>query len=180
MTDRQVRAIQDIDPVSMVPGSGDVLVSFATRSEMQTVLARLLTGARQEVLYENVRLDVEHLGSPDALAGMENLLMANRAATLRTLTDSSQALVQSGHRLVETLRRFMPQVECRIRRPGTREGPSGFVVVDRVAYLLLPDPDRYAGTAGFNAPGTAEKLRDLFNQSWDLAQPDPEMLPLTI
>ncbi len=180
MAERQVRTIDEIDPASMVPGSGNALVSFATRGELQTVLTHLLTGARHEVLYENVRLDVEHLGPSPVLAGIENLLTGNRAASLRTLTDSSQALVKSGHRLVESLRRFMPQAECRIRRPGIQQGPGGFVVVDRVAYLLLPDPDRYAGTAGFNAPGTAEKLRDLFNQSWELAQPDPEMLPLTI
>lgn len=180
MDDRRIRTLQETDPRSLVPGSGDALVSFSTRGELQTVLHHLLAGARQEVLYENARLDVEHLGPPEVLAGVENLLRSNRTATLHTLTGSSQSLVQSGHRLVETLRGFMPQVQCRVRRPGMRDGPAGYVVVDRVAYLLLPDPDRYAGSAGFNAPGSAEKLRELFHQSWETAQPDPEMQPLTI
>ncbi len=176
----RVKPFQAIEPGELTPGLGDALVGFSSRSELQSVLKHLLSGAQSEVLYENVRLDKEHLGIACVLQAIEELLISNRSASLKTLTGSSQGLVQSGHRLVETLRRFMPQVECRVRSPNIQPASGGFIVVDRVAYLLLPDPDRYAGTAGFNAPGTAEKLRDQFNHSWELAQPDPEMLPLTI
>ncbi len=175
-----VTRITDIDPESLRTGESDLVVGFATRNELQAVVSALLRSAAHEILYRNPRLDADHLGTADAIRGMERMLTENRSASLRTLVDSSQSLVASGHRLVETLRRFMPQVECRIRRPGLVDGPPAYLVVDQVAYLLLPDPDRHGGTAGFSAPGTAARLRDLFEQEWELGQPDPEMRPLAI
>ena len=178
--ERIIRPVAEVDPGDMVPGSGDLVVRFTTRGEMQMVFGRMLAGASHDVVYLNPRLDPGHLGTVESLPGIESLLLENRSATIRLLVDSSQSLVRSGHRLVETLRRFMPQVACRVSGPGYRDGPPSYMVVDRSAYLLLPDPDFFLGTAGFNSPGTAGKLLGLFDQAWEVAQPDPEMQPLDI
>jgi hypothetical protein len=177
---QKIHNFEDITPADLLPGQSDITLRFHTLGEMQTVIGSMLAGASHEVAYLNPRLDEAHLGTPDCIRGIESLMLENRAASMRLLVDSSQALVASGHRLVESLRRFMPQVACRVRRAGSRDGPEAFLVVDRVAYLLLPDPDFHGGTAGFNAAGTAEKLLDVFDQAWEVAQPDPEMQPLNI
>lgn len=161
-------------------GETDILITFQTREELAAIAATLISQASHEIDYYARRFDREVLGQTAVVDELQYFMRKNRNASIKTLVQSSQELVQSGHRLVEVLRQSMPEVQCRVRRPGSSNSlfTGSFLTVDSSGYLNLPDPDRYAGSACFNNPGMVDKFRGIFKDDWQVADPDPEMQPL--
>lgn len=178
--DTAIKRVTDVDLDQCNLGRQSELLAFSSREEACRLLSAMIDQASHQVVYFGPSLNSRLLGDSAVLNSISSLMHRNRSAQVKTLVNQSYDLVQSGHRLVELLRHFMPAVECRIRRIQSNSFDGTCVMVDRTGYLYLPDSDRIKGSASFNGVGTADKLYSLFDNEWQVAEPDPEIRPLVI
>ncbi|MGB5708582.1 MAG: hypothetical protein WBM41_17355 [Arenicellales bacterium] len=178
--DTMIKPVTDVALDQCKLGRQSELLAFSSREEACRLLTTMIDQASHQVVYFGRSLNSGLLGDSAVLNSISALMLRNRSAQLKTLVNHSYDLVQSGHRLVELLRHFMPAVECRIRRIQSNSFEGTCVMVDKTGYLYLPDSERIRGSASFNGIGTADKLYDVFDNEWQVAEPDPEIRPLVI
>ena len=119
----------------------------------------------------------------DSYDAVQRFLVNSKLATFKTLVSTSQEFVQSGGRLIELLRNNMPRVECRTRRIGTSDQANfggSFILIDDHGYIYQPNPERFTGTACFNAAGSVDKFSEVFVGNWNVAETDAEMQSIYI
>lgn len=178
-----MQKVAELDLQGMSLENEDVLIGFRSKADLHELIAAMVSQGKREVRYFAKKFDrrvVGHAPVPDAISAF---LKSSRKTEFKSLVTSSQELVQSGSRLVELLRTNMPRVECRLRQQdnaGLVSFAGSFVLIDNHGYIYLPNPERFMGTASFNAAGTVDKFSEIFNQNWRLADLDAEMQPLHI
>lgn len=175
-----IKWVTDVELDQCILGRQSELLAFSSHEEACRVLSAMIDQASHQVIYFGQSLNARLLGDSAVMKSISSLMHRNRSAQVKTLVNQSYDLVQSGHRLVELLRHFMPAVECRIRRIQSNSFDGTCVMIDRTGYLYLPDSERIKGSASFNGIGTVDKLCSVFDTEWQVAEPDPEIRPLVI
>lgn len=175
-----IKRVTDVDLNQCILGRPSELLAFSSREEASRVLSAMIDQASHQVIYFGQSLNSRLLGDSAVLNSISSLMHRSRSVQVKTLVNQSYDLVQSGHRLVELLRHFMPAVECRIRRIQSNSFDGTCVMTDRTGYLYLPDSERIKGSASFNGISTIDKLYSVFETEWQVAEPDPEIRPLVI
>ena len=170
----------DVDVHTLVLGESDALIRFDRLSQQQALLTRMLHQAESSIVVFGERFDMSLIGRNPVMDALTGALLRQPQLKIRTLVHYSMDLVRSDSLLAERLRQAMPAVECRLRKPATGDFAASCIVVDDTGYLYFPDPDRRTGSACFHGVGTATKLLDVFEQDWQVAEPDPEMRVLVI
>jgi len=180
---KMIQQLSGLDISEMRIGEESVLIGFESRDELHQLIATMFDQAKKEVRYFSNKFHRQMFDSVNVYDATKNFLINSKLATFKTLVSSSQEFVQSGGRLIELLRTNMPRVECRTRRIGNSDQANfggSFILIDDHGYIYLPDPDRFKGTASFNAVGTVDKLSEVFVGNWNVADTDAEMQPIYI
>ena len=180
---KMMQQVEEVDLAAMTLGDDKDLLGFQSRDQLGLLIGRMIEQGKHEVLYFGKRFDENVVGYSPVPDAIRQFLANNREAMLKTLVSDSRELVRSGSRLVELLRTNMPRVECRMRKMGNSSHANfdgSFILVDHHGYVYLPDADRFVGSACFNHAGTVDKLSEVFNENWRIADLDAEMQPLYI
>ncbi len=182
-TPKLIQPFSSLDISEIKLGEDSVLIGFESRDELNQLIAAMLDQGKKEMRYLSNKFDRQVFGSAGVCDAIKQFLINSRMATVKTLVSSSQEFVQSGGRLIELLRSNMPRVECRTRRIGNSDQSTfsgSFILIDDHGYIYLPDPERFKGTACFNAVGTVDKFSEVFVGNWNVASTDAEMQPIYI
>ena len=96
------------------------------------------------------------------------------------LLKDAEPLIKYGHRLIELSRRLSSMIGIRTIHPHYREYNEAYMVFDERGIIKRRYADRYEGIANFNDPIQARELLTLFNEIWNISEPDPNLRRLHI
>lgn len=112
------------------------------------------------------------------ISAVKRLALKSRVARIRIIVQDNSLVRQQGHRLIELAQRLTSTIELRKPDRAYREYTESFLLVDDCGYLHRQLADRYAATACFNDRLQASQLGAVFNEAWERAEPDIELVRL--
>lgn len=125
-------------------------------------------------------LDAPLYDNHDFLEGIRRLALRGPHVPVRVLLFDAEPAVRKGHRLIELARRLTSRIQIRRIPPELNRHTEAFLLADGRGYVLRPRADVYAGTADFDAPLEARRLRELFDNIWALSDIHQELRRLSL
>jgi len=145
------------------------------------VSARLIAGARREILIFSRDLDQTILATPPVLDALRGYATAGVGAVLRILLLDASAPPQQTHPWLSLAQRLPSAFAFRaVEEPTDAQYPSAFLVSDRGGVYFRSIGSRVEGEACDAAPARARQLRELFGRMWENARPCSEFRALEI
>lgn len=101
-------------------------------------------------------------------------------ATLKILVHTTNLVISRGHRLLELARRLDSKIEIRLVPGELAEDSHSCVILDELAFLMLPDYRDYKAFSNRYDPAQADKLAARFDYLWRRSASDPELRALRL
>ena len=114
------------------------------------------------------------------VAALSSFVRRGPPATLRILVHTANLVISRGHRLLELARRLDSKIEIRLVPGELAEDTHSCLILDELAFLLLPDHREYKAFANRYDPVQATKLAERFDYLWRRSESDPELRALRL
>ncbi len=101
-------------------------------------------------------------------------------ASLKILVHTTNIVISRGHRLLELARRLDSKIGIRLVPSELADDAHSCVVLDELAFLLLPDHRQYKAFSNRYDPVQASKLAERFDYLWNRSERDPELRALRL
>lgn len=141
----------------------------------RAVSAHMLGQARRELYLLSRELDKTVFDQAEFIDALKALALRSRLTRIHILLQDHAKVVSQGHRIIELARRLTSRMEIRIASEEWRDYAENFMTVDLHGYVHRELASRYEGTADYHDPLRVQKLRALFDEIWESAQPDAEL-----
>ncbi len=160
-------------------GQPQEVINLDERSQHQLVATTLAEQARQEILIISRTLDPLVYGTPNFLNAVTPFIRSRRAS-MRLLVHETSKIVKQSHRLGELAAAISSKVS--IRKIGSRQSDynEAWMLVDGVAYLHLPQADKYQASLDFYSARRGQELTATFDALWNNAELIPDLRILKI
>lgn len=160
-------------------GQPQEIINLEERSQHQMVAATLATQARQEILLLSRTLDPLVYGTPEFLDAVTPFIRSKRAS-MRMLVHDTYKIVKQSHRLGELAAGVSSKVA--IRKISARQGDynEAWMLVDGVAFLHMPQADKYQASLDFYSARRGQELTAVFDDLWNNAEQIPDLRILKI
>lgn len=112
------------------------------------------------------------------ISAVKRLALKSRVARIRIIVQDNSLARQQGHRLIKLAQRLTSTMEIRKPDRAYREFTESFLLVDDCGYLHRQLADRYPATACYNDRLQVSQLEAVFNEAWERAEPDFELVRL--
>jgi hypothetical protein len=154
--------------------------ALAYPSEYREVLAQMLAQGKNSVLVFAYDLEPQVYEHFAFYEGLRQIALAHQRSHVRVLLQNPKSMATRGSRLLEMSRRMSSSVEIRKPSRDFIERKDSFVVVDGVGFVYRPIYSMYEGLVDFYNPGKARKLSEQFNEMWNSASRNIDLLRLHI
>jgi hypothetical protein len=172
-TNRLTAAGLQLDTLQL--GASSEEFETTSRSEVFEVSQRLAAQAQRLLLLHTENLSPEIYDRPAFLDTVSAFSRRHSQTRFLVLIQDARQAVQRGHRLIELARQLSSTVEFRRPAGEYRHFHETFLLADTTGYLHRRIPDRYEGTACFNAAGKAADWEKYFMEVWERSEPDLEL-----
>jgi hypothetical protein len=169
---------QPLDSLQL--GTGSEVLETGSRTEVAAVTQRLVEQAQRSLLLHTECLSGGIHDRPDFLEAVRRFCRLHDQSRFLILIQDSRRAVQQGHRLIELSRQLSSSIEFRRPAGEYRHFHECFMLADTTGYLHRRLPERYEGSACFNAPGKAADWEKYFMEVWERSEPDMELKRLYI
>jgi len=146
-----------------------------SRARMREVGIELAEQARRELLLFAPRLDADLYDQAPFLETVRRLALANPHQPVRILVAEARAIARDGHRLIELARHLSSRIALREIDERDQERRDAFLIVDARGYLYRQIAASHKAVAEMNGRRTARRLREEFNQLWEIARESSEL-----
>lgn len=167
---------------SVIPRLGitsDPILLERSRS-IRALSTEMAEQARRELLILGPTLDPAIYDQPAFLAAVKRLALGRSEPSVRVLVCDSRAANQDGQRLIDLARHLTSRITIRGVAEEERDRRDAFLVADARGFIHRPFADAMEGTADFNAPLEARRLRTEFERIWERSHEDSELRRLFI
>ena len=143
--------------------------------------ARLIAGARREIVVFSRDLDPTMLAAPAVLQAVRGYATSGIGAVLRILLLDATAPPRQPHPWLPLAQRLPSAFHFRaVEEPTDMQYPSAFLVTDHDGVYFRSIGSRVDGETCDSAPARARQLRELFGRMWEGARPCTEFRALEI
>jgi len=139
-----------------------------------------LQWAKRTVRIYSQYLDHALFDDQNVVDALSSFVRRGPPATLQILVHTTSLVISRGHRLLELARRMDSKIEIRLVPGELAEDNHSCVVLDELAFLLLPDYREYKAFANRYDPAQANKLAERFDYLWRRSESDPELRALRL
>lgn len=177
------RALEPVSNDGLRAGLANRPVFTAVESLSQAIetSARLIAGARREILLFSRDLDPAMLAAPVVMQALRGYAISGVGAVLRILLLDPTAPPQQLHPWLALAHRLPSAFNFRaVEEPTDQQYPSAFLVTDRNGVYFRAIGGRAEGETCDAAPARARQLRELFGRMWEGARPCTEFRALEI
>jgi hypothetical protein len=158
-----------------------VFVAIESLPQAIETSARLIAGARREILLLSRDLDPAILAVPSVLEAVRGFATTGVGPILRILLLDAIAPLQRLHPWLPLAQRMPSVFHFRaVQEPTDMQYPSAFLVTDRDGVYFRSIGSRVEGESCDAAPARARQLRELFARMWEGARPCTEFRALEI
>lgn len=147
-------------------------VNVDSSEECRIATLSMARQAAREIDIVSRQLDPQIYDTQEFCDAVSKLALGSRRARVRVLVRNTDAVVKSGHRLVNIAQRLSSFIEIRVPAPEYEDYNSAFLVVDDAGLVYRTLSDRFEATVNFNNPRMAQDLRRQFDEMWQTATPD--------
>lgn len=132
-----------------------------------------------------VRILSRHLDAPlydsDAFVKtLSALVRRSRYAEVQILVHDSTPAVRDGHRLIGLHQHLSSYVRIRQIHSDYKDYNHAFMIVDDTGLVFRKYADRHEASVCYHAPLQARELAGVFDDIWQISQPDPQVRRLYI
>lgn len=161
-------------------GETSEVIEFDGRSELQELAISMVSQARKTL--DIFTRDLEpyvfnHLGFVRAVA---DLATRSRISEIRILVRDPERSIKSGHRLIETVRKFTSFIKVRRLHKEYHDHIEAFLIVDNTGHIYRKNAEIYVGYANFHDPLKSRDLARFFTEAWEVSEPEHEIRALHI
>ncbi len=151
------------------------LILVETREDNHLAAIQLAQQCIRNLEIISRKLDPAIYDTPDFVEALKQLALKSRHARIRILVFESEAIIHSGHRLIDLAQHLSSYIE--LRNPGIEYQAynEALLIADETGYLHQDNAERYEGRVNFNGRRQSKLLLDRFEEMWDSATPDPNL-----
>ena len=153
---------------------------MALSQDVRYATLDVVKSARRSLSIYSQELDPSVYDRIEFLDAVKQLILTHKFSRIQILVVSPMSAVKGGHRLVELARRFSTFFEIRRVNPEYAKRKDAFLIADESGVVYQMDANRREGIADTNAPRIAQKYLDIFEETWQRSEPDPEFRRLHI
>lgn len=146
-----------------------------SRARLRELGIELAEQARRELLLFAPRLDPDLYDQAPFLEAVRRLALAAPHQPVRILVAEARAIARDGHRLIELARHLSSRIALREIDERDQERRDAFLIIDTRGYLHRPLSASHQGLAEFDGRRGARRLREEFNQLWEVARESSEL-----
>ena len=161
-------------------GDENRLLTLETSSDNYQIALQMLQQTRRDVAILSRHMDGRLYDTSEFIHALSQLAVQHPRCRIRLLLKDAEPLIKYGHRLIELSRRLSSMIGIRTIHPHYREYNEAYMVFDERSIIKRRYADRYEGIANFNDPIQARELLTLFNEIWNISEPDPNLRRLHI
>ncbi|WP_295803021.1 hypothetical protein [uncultured Microbulbifer sp.] len=148
--------------------------------EFSRALQYLLGTARRQVQIYSQQLARPLYHERETVQLLSEFVRSSRYARLQILIADSEPLLRRPHRLLPLIQRLSTRIELKKLQPAAESKTQEFVLADGIQLLHCEDLEQWRGHHDPENPVRVRQLRDVFEQAWTHARPDPDLRRLLI
>lgn len=145
-----------------------------------SALQELLGTARRQVQIYSQQLARPLYHDVEVVQLLSDFARSSRYARLQILIADSEPMLRQPHRLLPLIQRLGSRIELKKLQPANETKLFEFALADHAQLLRCEDMEQWRGLYHPESPAQVRKLRDIFEQAWTYARPDPNLQRLVI
>lgn len=155
-------------------------IEFDDLSSLQDITLDLLQQSRRRVFIISRHLDPQLYDQQDVIDALSRLARSGRNAEINILVHDSMPAVRDGHKLINLHQRLNSYIHIRRIHSDYKDYNEALCLVDDVAFIHRSFADRFTGSANYKDPLQTKQYGILFNDIWQISEPDPQVRRLHI
>ena len=125
-------------------------------------------------------LDAQIYDDNDFITALIKLVRDGRRSEIQILTHDSMPAVKSSHSLIDLHQRLSSHIHIRQIHNDHKNFNQALFLVDEIAYIYRPLSDRFEAKANYNNALQSKQYINLFNEIWQISEPDPQVRRLNL
>lgn len=164
-----------LEPAPFIIGQHLETQHFNNPCDARAHALALLQQARRSLCIYSADLEPWLYHHSSMQAACTAFLLANPRNQLRILLRDTSRATKDGHRLLTLARKLSSNCHIRKLHPDYPSEEINFLLVDKCALLVHPEPSQYAGYACYQNPSSARLRHVQFEQAWSTSISDADL-----
>ena len=160
---------------NLIIGEPGEEIEFDSLEDNRAILRVMAKQARRSIMLFSRDLEPRLYDDAEFITEVIRLATSSRYASVRILIRDPEKSLKSGHRIIETARRFSTNIHIHRLSEDYHEHYESFVVFDETAWIWRKIASYYEGIASFQRNLRTRDLVQLFNNAWEASEVDHEM-----
>ncbi len=166
---------QVLEPAPFIIGQQSETQHFSNQCDARAHALALLQQARHSLCIYSADLEPWLYHHSSMQAACTAFLLANPRNQLRILLRDTSRATKDGHRLVTLARKLSSNCHIRKLHPDYPSEEINFLLADKCALLVRPEPSQYAGYVCYKNPTSARLRQVQFEQAWSTSISDADL-----
>lgn len=155
-------------------------IALSLREQHSAALAQMAAQATRTLDIFSYNLDATVFDTVAFIDAVKQLAIGSNNSRVRILIQEPRDLILRGHRIIELARRVSSRIHLHRAAMDDRKRADSFFIADQTGLIRRAYPERYEGTADFNAAGEARSYLKFFEEAWERSEPEAEFRRLHI
>jgi len=170
-----------IDLSDRVLGETAGELTLPDQASLRAASAHMARQAAREIAIFSRDLDAPLYDTRDFLDSLHRLAISSGPRVpIRILLFDAEPAVRKGHRLIELARRHPSHIHLRSVPAEFHQHTEAYLLADERGFILRRLADLPEGTADYDAPLLVRRLREQFDQIWELSDIPQELRRLQL
>jgi len=161
-------------------GNIEADIHCTSLEDTRACLNDLAANALKSIQIYTPDLEADLYNNQAFIDSLLNMARGNRHAQIQILAVDTSAAIHHGHLLLNLAQDLTSSIEIRIPAEEYQQTNLSFMLVDRKGFIYRPDIRSANCICNPDCKYRSNKLAEIFNDTWEHAQQDPQTRRLSI
>jgi len=161
-------------------GETSELIDIDRAEHHRLAALQMVQQGRHTIHIISRQLDPHAYSTLEFVEALKQFILNNRRARVRIMVFESLLIRRRGHLLLNLSGRLSSFIELRKPSVQYKNFNESLLLVDNTAFLLRLNAERHEGKVNFNDKRQAQALFDMFEEMWERARPDPDLMRMRL